>query len=196
MERTGKNQTKLKKLTGIALFTAIVAVLQLLGTPLKLGPFAGAVVLVPIAIGAAVYGVGAGAWLGFVFGVIVLLSGDAAAFLAISIPGTIVTVLLKGTLAGLCSGLLYRLLEKINVWLAGIAAAVICPVVNSGVFLLGCRFFFFDTIIQWAGGSGYAGHPVQYMFLGLIGVNFLVELGISVLCTPLIVRMIKAGKKI
>ena len=88
-------------LTGVAIFTAIVVVLQLLGSFVRFGPFSVSLVLIPIVVGAAMYGAGAGAWLGFVFGMAVLLSGDAAAFLPISPLGTVVTVLAKGTLAGL-----------------------------------------------------------------------------------------------
>ena len=63
-----------KKLVGVALFTAIVVVLQLIGSGIKLGPFSISLVLVPIVVGAALYGKSAGAWLGFVFGFVVLLT--------------------------------------------------------------------------------------------------------------------------
>ena len=66
-------------------------------------------VLIPIVIGAATCGPKIGAWLGFVFGIFVLISGDAAAFLSVDIFGTIVTVLLKGTLCGLAAGYVYKL---------------------------------------------------------------------------------------
>ena len=88
-----------RTLTGVALFTAIVVVLQFLGAFIRFGPFSISLVLIPIVVGAALYGPWAGAWLGFVFGVVVLLSGDAAAFLVISPIGTILVVLLKGALA-------------------------------------------------------------------------------------------------
>ena len=75
---------KTKNMVGVALFTAIVVVLQFLGGGIKVGGvFSISLVLVPIVVGAAVYGWKAGAWLGFAFGVAVLLSGDAAAFLVI-----------------------------------------------------------------------------------------------------------------
>jgi len=94
-----------QKIVGLGLFTAIVIVLQLMGSFIRFGTFSISLVLVPVVIGAALYGAGAGAWLGFVFGVVVLLSGDAAAFLGVNALGTILTVLVKGTLAGLLSGL-------------------------------------------------------------------------------------------
>jgi len=184
-------------------------------------------VLVPIVVGAAVYGWQAGAWLGLTFGVAVLLSGDAAAFLAVDVFGTILTVLLKGTAAGLCAGLAYRALlhllesrskgqillmknryglgecceagvydfiSRNNRYLAVLIAAVICPVVNTGVFLLGCRVFFFETITEWGTAAGFE-NAASYMFLGLAGVNFLIEIGTNLLLSPVIVRIISYAKK-
>ena len=126
-----------QKIVGLGLFTAIVIVLQLMGSFIRFGTFSISLVLVPVVIGAALYGAGAGAWLGFVFGVVVLLSGDAAAFLGVNALGTILTVLVKGTLAGLLSGLVYKALENKNRTLAVAVAAVVCPVVNTGVTLFG-----------------------------------------------------------
>ena len=124
-----------RRLTGMAILTAIVVVLQLLGSFIRFGPFSISLVLVPIVVGAALYGAAGGAWLGFVFGVTVLLSGDAGVFLAVNAPGTILTVLLKGTIAGLCAGTVYSLMERAGELPAVIASAVICPVVNTGIFL-------------------------------------------------------------
>ena len=95
----------IQKLTGIAIFTAIVVILQAIGAAIRFGPFSVSLVLLPIVVGAALYGPAAGAWLGFVFSVVVLVSGDAAAFLAVNVPGTLITVLVKGTAAGLVAGL-------------------------------------------------------------------------------------------
>ena len=178
------------------MLTAIVVVLQLLGTPLKLGMFAGAVALLPIVIGAALYGWKAGAWLGFAFGATVLLSGDAAPFLAISIPGTIITVLAKGSVCGATSGLVHTLLARFNKALAAYTAAIVAPIVNTGIFAIGCYVFFYQDLIQWNAGSAapYA-NTTGYIFLGLIGVNFFVELGTSVVLAPVITRLIKIGQK-
>ena len=84
-----KNRMETRTMTGVALLTAIVVVLQLLGSFIRFGMFSISLVLVPIVIGAALYGAGAGAWLGFMFGVAVLISGDAAAFLTLSVFGTV-----------------------------------------------------------------------------------------------------------
>lgn len=188
------NTGKTRKLTGIAIFTAIVVVLQLLGSFIRFGPFSISLVLIPIVVGAAMYGVAAGAWLGFIFGLVVLLSGDAAAFLGVNAIGTIITVIAKGTLAGLCAGLVFRALEKTNTYVAVIVSAIVCPVVNTGVFLLGCLLFFMETINGWAASAGFASAGT-YMIVGLVGLNFVFELLVNVVLSPVIVRIIAIGKK-
>ena len=183
-----------RTLTGMALFTAIVVVLQFLGAFIRFGPFSISLVLIPIVVGAALYGPAAGAWLGFVFGMVVLLSGDAGPFLAVNPLGTVLTVLVKGAAAGFCAGLVHRALEKLNGWLAAIFAAVTAPVVNTGVFLLGCVCFFMPTVTEWGTAAGFP-NVGSYMILGLVGANFLVELAVNLVLSPVIVRLIKLGRK-
>ena len=148
-----KNNANIRKLVMCAILTAIVIILQLLGSFIRFGTFSVSLVLAPIVIGAALLGPFVGMWLGFVFGLVVLMSGDAGAFLAVDVAGTVITVLVKGSLAGLLTGLAYKAAEKINVYVATAISAVVCPVVNTGVFLVGCKLFFMDTITEWAGGS-------------------------------------------
>lgn len=185
---------KTKNMVGVGLFTAIVVVLQFLGGGIKFGMFSISLVLVPIVVGAALYGWKSGAWLGFAFGAAVLLSGDAAAFLAIDPLATVGVVLLKGAACGLMAGLVYKLLVKISNVAAVFAAAIACPIVNTGVFLLGCQLFFLETVAEWGAAMGYE-NVGAYMFLGLAGVNFLIEIGVNILLAPVIVRLIKVGKK-
>ena len=186
--------TKTKNMVGIGLFTAIVVVLQLMGGGIRVGSmFSISLVLVPIVVGAAVYGWKAGGLLGFVFGVAVLLAGDAAAFLAVDQLGTVVTVLLKGTACGLVAGLCYKFFSRWNSLLAVVVAAVVCPVVNTGIFLLGCKLFFYETVRAWGAAAGFE-NAASYMFFGLAGVNFLLELGANIVLAPVISRLIRIGK--
>lgn len=202
-----RKRTDVRKLAGMALLTAVVVILQLLGSFIRFGPFSISLVLIPIVVGAALYGAGAGAWLGFVFGLVVLLSGDAAAFLAISPAGTILTVLLKGTLAGLIAGLVYRALagrkkgpdgtqqDTLSAKpLAVIAAAIVCPVVNTGIFLLCSVLFFLPTITEWAAALGFESAG-KYMIFGMVGGNFLFELLFNIVLSPVIIRLIRIRKK-
>lgn len=190
-----KTKFNVKKLVGIAVFTAIVVVLQLLGGGIKVGGlFSISLVLVPIVVGAAVYGWEAGLWLGGAFGLAVLLSGDAAAFMAVDPIGTVVTVMLKGIGCGFAAGLLYKLLSGKSMVLGALAAALVCPVVNTGIFLIGCRLFFYDTVAQWGAAAGFP-NAAAYMFLGLAGINFLVEVATNLILAPVIIRLIRIGKK-
>ena len=182
--------TKTQKIVGIGLFTAIVVALQLLAASIKFGPFSITLVLAPIVIGAALYGVGAGAWLGAAFGVSVLISGDAAAFMTINPAGTVVTVLLKGMLAGLVAGLIYKALESKNKTVAVVLAGIACPIVNTGIFLAGCYLFFQEWLVSVFGTTGFAT-----VVTGLVSVNFAVELGINMVLASVIVRIIDIGKK-
>ena len=177
-----------------AILTALVVVLQMMGAFIRFGMFSISLVLVPIVIGASVGGAKLGAWLGGVFGIVVLISGDAAAFLAISVPGTIITVMVKGIARGLVAGLIYKWLSKYDRYASVVISALVCPVVNTGVFLLGCSVFFMDTIKTWA-LADYGENVVGYLFLGLAGVNFLVEVAINVLLTPAIVRLLDFRNK-
>ncbi len=184
-------QNKTKQIVGVGLLTAIVIVLQALAIGIRFGVFNITLVLIPIVVGAALYGAWAGAWLGFVFGVVVLFT-DAGVFLAINIPGTIVTCIGKGMLAGLAAGIVYKLLADRNRIVATVLSAVVAPVVNTGVFLIGCCLFFYSTIVSWAEAAGFASAG-SYMILGLVGVNFLVELAVNLVLSSVIVRIVQLG---
>ena len=188
--RTSKN---IRTITYLAMLTAIVIVLQLAGSFIKLGMFSVSLVLMPIVVGAAIGGPRFGAWLGGVFGLAVLFSGDAAAFLTIDPFGTVVTVMVKGVLAGLVAGFVFDAIakkaDKGNLF-AAIVAAISCPIVNTGIFLVGCLLFFMPTIEEWAAGLGYA-NAGQYMILGLVGGNFIFELVINMVLVPAIVALVK-----
>ena len=178
-----QNATSTEKLVMYALLTAIVVALQLLGSFIHFGVFSINLALVPIIIGAAIGGSLAGAWLGLVCA-IVILARDSAAFLAVNAAGTIITVIAKGILSGLAAGCVYKLLESKNRLLAVISAGIVCPVVNTGVFLIGCRIFFLKQIQAWGFSSIW-----NYMVLG-IGLNFVVELLINLVLSSVIVRLI------
>jgi uncharacterized membrane protein len=186
-----KNNKSTKVVTLTALLVALVVILQFMGSFIKIGIFSVSLVLVPIVIGASMCGVFSGAFLGFVFGVVVLLSGDAAAFMAINPFGTIITVLLKGTLSGFFAAIVYKLIAPKNKTVAVFSSAVVCPVVNTGIFLIGCLLFFMDTIYSWAGGQDI----IKFMVFGLGLMNFPIELLINIVLSPVIVRLLNIKNK-
>lgn len=175
---------KTKTIVGIGLLTAIVVVLQALSLGIKIGMFSVTFVLVPIIVGAALYGWIAGAWLGLVFGVMVLF--DAAPFLAINIPGTVIVCILKGVAAGAVAGLVYKLLEKKSSLVATVVAGIAAPVCNTGIFVLGCIIFFMKAL-------GF--ETIGAMLIAFVGVNFFIELAVNLVLATVIVKIISIGKK-
>ena len=189
-----KASEKTRRLTGLALMTAIIVVLQVVASFVKFGPFSITLALAPIIIGAALYGAGAGAWLGAVFGIVVLIACVAGWDLGGNILFTANPLLtaalciVKGAAAGLVSGAVFRALSGNSPMGAAITAGIVCPVVNTGIFCVGLSVFFYDTLVAWAGGANL----IYYIIFGLTGVNFLLELVINLVLSTVIVRVVKA----
>lgn len=190
--------TKIKNMVGMALLMALVIVLQFVsGMIPAVGGFSISLVLIPIVVGAAIYGPGAGALLGGVFGVVVTVNcingtdiGGAMVFQAN--PALCVAVVLaKGILAGFAAGWAYCLLKKKNGYVAMLCCATVCPVVNTGLFVTCMMLFFKDILAAWAGG----GDVLAYVLTGLILANFVPELIINVVFGTAGQRMIKLVKK-
>ena len=200
-----QSMKKTKTLVGMAIFTALVVVLQLLAGSIKIGTFSPSLVLILIVIGAAVYGAKAGAWLGLVFGVVVLIGcitgADAGGWLRWGVNPwmTAVICIVKGMAAGFLSGLTFRALQHKNEIAATVAASVVCPVVNTGLFVLGAVAVFKPLLLEWAAAwaasTGNEGASlVTYLFIGMVGLNFLLEMLINVVLSPIVVRILKARK--
>ena len=185
-----------KRMVGIGLLMALVIVLQLIPIP-PVGGFPISLVLIPIVMGAAMYGPAAGAILGAAFGIIVFINcvtgadpGGAMVFQA-NPALCFIVVLAKGTLAGLASGLVYKLVSRWNAYVAMLCAAIVCPVVNTGIFVACMLLFFVDVLSAWAGGADLVG----YILTGLILANFEPELIINVVFSPAGQRIIHMFKK-
>ena len=193
---TNSRKIQTEKLVLGAIMTGLVIVLQLVGSATTFfGPFSTAVALIPIVLGAAMCGTAIGAWLGFVFGMVVILSGGAALFFAFNVPGTIITVLAKGTACGLSAGIAYKYLSKFNKYIAVLAAAIVCPLVNTGMFLLGCYIFFLDSATQIAQTLGLTVSGMA-VFWALAMGNFALEIISNAVLSPVIVRILKFNKNL
>lgn len=171
-------------MTGIALLMALVVVLQLLGGTIPpIGGFTISLVLIPIVLGAALYGPGSGALLGAAFSVVVIIGcvtgtdvGGAMVFQANPIL-CILVVAGKGILAGFLSGVIYKAVKPAQPKTAMVLAAIVCPVVNTGIFIACMAAFFMDVLAAWAGG----GEVLGYILSGLVLCNFVPELIINVI---------------
>ena len=192
------NNAKVKRMAAIGLLMALVVVMQFVsGLIPPVSGFSISLVLIPIVLGAALYGPSAGALLGATFGVVVFINcvtgadlGGAMVFQANPVL-CFVVVIAKGTLAGLASGAVYKLLKDKNTYLAMLCAAIVCPVVNTGVFVV-CMFaFFIDVLSAWAQG----GDVVGYVLTGLVLANFVPELIVNVVFSPASARIAKVVTK-
>ncbi len=194
-------KTDTRKLTTLAIFTALIIVLQLVSALLTrfvpVLPVSITLTLVPIVVGAALYGVSAGAYLGGVFGVVVLLfcitgldMGGAMLWNANAFLCALVC-LVKGIAAGAAAGAVYRAIAPKNQVAGAVCAGIAAPVVNTGLFLIAVFAFFRETLTLWAGGQDL----LTYAIVGLAGINFLVELCVNLILAPVIVRIIGARQK-
>ncbi len=188
-----KNSLMIKKLVGLATLTALVIVLQLLSNNVTFGNLSITLALIPIAVGAILYGPLAGLFLGMVMGGIVLTGADTQTyFLSVNPAATVVLCLVKSGVAGLVSGLLFKLFAfiakkqssvnaKKGLFAAGIiVAALVVPLVNTFIFIIGAVIFF----------SVY--YPsLEAAIAAVIGTNFLVEFIISAALSPALVTLVK-----
>ena len=198
MNNTQKRFDKdsIRKMVMISILGVIIVVLQALATFISsagLFPVAFTLALVPILVGSAMYGIGAGTILGTVFGVIVFAIDPTAHFLmGMNFLATAAICIGKGALAGLAAGVTYKALEKANRLVAIITAGIIVPIVNTGCFVLGMLLFFKDTIIGWSAGSASFG---SYIIFGLCGINFVVELCVNLILATAIKTIVGQAKK-
>ena len=190
-------QMKTQKLTAMSILLALVIILQLFATFIPMKPFNLNLTLIPIVVGAALYGKKSGALLGFAFAAVVMITyiTGAAAFghilwLALPIMIAIVT-LFRGAATGFAAGAVYNLLKSKSSYFAGVASAVIAPIVNTGIYCLAMIFLFRDALSEKAGGTDI----YYFLIFGMVGINFLIELAINVLLSPAIVRIIGVRKK-
>ncbi|MCI6636901.1 MAG: ECF transporter S component [Lachnospiraceae bacterium] len=190
--------SKVQRMTMLAILAAIVIVLQV-AVSIPLGPFTITLTLVPIIIGAILDGPAGGAFLGAVFGAVVsiqVITGAAGAFSTMMLEyqpvATILVCLLKGTLAGLVSGLFFRLFSRIHYYSGVLLAAIIAPIVNTGIFSVAALTIFRGLI---AGALGTDQNLLGVFLTTFIGLNFVVEFAINVALTPVIIRIVRIVKK-
>ena len=191
-----------RKFVYTAMFAAIVVVLQMF-VSIPVGMFTITLTLVPVMLGALLFGPASGAFLGGVFGVVVAIqvitgaAGPASTLMLTQAPvTTIVLCILKGALAGWISGLVYQaVLKTEKKKLAVILSAVACPIVNTGIFCIGLTVFYNNLLNEWAIAGEFA-NAFTFIILGLIGLNFVIEFAVNVLLIPVTLRMMKIVKRL
>lgn len=187
------NKNKIRYLSGVAILTAITVILGLVGIYAPKFQVSINFALIPIVIGACVYGPFAGLFLGLVDGVICIVDpATISTFWAFNPIVTIILCLLKTGLAGLCSGFIFKLLRKKNEIIASTVGAIVVPLINTTTFIIGVLLFFVPLYDSWAGG---AGKGLGLLFTVTLLINLVVEIAYTSLLSPAIHKIIKIASK-
>lgn len=182
-----KNPFTVRNMPFIAILLAIEIVLQFIGNNIQLGPVSINLSLVPITLGAIVFGPWVGLFLGIFNALFVLLAPSTIIFYNITVWGTIVTCLAKSSIAGFVGGLIYLLINRWNNFVATIITSISIPVINTGLFALFALIFFRPLLEE---NVGTFSNIYQFLLIGMIGWNFIFELTFSVVLTFPIYRII------
>ena len=204
-----QNKQKTLKLTQLGILIALVIVLQ---SVMSFGFINICLCLVPITLGAILLDWKGGLALGVLFGFIALFWGilgkdQFTFFLFAANPAmTIAICLVKGSLAGLVPALLYKWLSRYEYnnskLVASIVSSVSAPIVNTGIFTIGSLIIRDDVIEAVTKANETNGNTppdmsnfVLFLFVGLIGVNFIIEFAINVILSPAIHKITEIVQK-
>ena len=174
-----------KNVTVLAILLSLVIVLQAFGGSFSIGAVTLNFTLIPLVLGAIVLGKYAGAFLGFASGLVVLIQvilAPAGFYYIIWTNSPFVTTmicLVKTTVAGFVSGWIFDILKKKNRYTAVFFAAGVVPVINTGLFVLGCLCMW-DTIALMSEGM----NVFMFILVGLVTFNFFIEFAINLLVAP------------
>ena len=151
--------------------------------------------LLPVVIvGAALYGPWVGAWLTVIPNIIAFFV-EGALFMVYSSIGGFATIVLKGILAGIASGFIYKALSKKRPMVAITVASIAAPLVNTGVFILGSYILVWDKMIEAAVDTGIAAEFAGIAILLGLGFNCAVELILNIVLAPAIFKILQIVTK-
>ena len=196
-----------KQITGIAVLLALVIVLQMLSGSMMIGQVQLNFSLIPIVLGSVIYGPIIGAMLGLACGIVVLVEvimGGGLFYVIIWANDPVITVLIclvKTTVAGFLSGTLYKFISKKSNVAAIFVSSAIVPIVNTGLFILGCLCMN-DTVLLFQTQLGQVSDfahvigmsPLVFILVILVTFNFFVELAINLILAPTLNRVLKIIK--
>ncbi len=207
------NSVKIRRMVTISFLMTIVIVLQLLGNFIEGFMNNLALGIIPIAIGAILYGPKVGAFLGFVMSAIILTNPGNYLLMetGFDVFKLVLIILIKTPLAGFVCGLVYKLLAKRAERIENKAkrtTAIIFAIAFSSIFVVivnSLTYFLLMLLFFSGSGSGFSlaklnevygyTNVVLLLLLGFIGVNFLIEMGLIFLTTPAIISIVKIATR-
>ncbi len=190
-----------RNVTLLGILTALVIVLQLFACAIPMFGVTLNFSLIPIALAGILVGWLGGAIVGFACGLVVFITTavlgqePSTAFFFQTNPFVLTVMCIsKTTVAGIVSGLLYKLISKKNAFVAVSVASLIIPIINTGIYLLGI-ILMKDSAAQFMNLDTSAASLVFTVVFGLIWLNFVLEIAITTIFAPLFYRVIKVIDK-
>ncbi len=192
-----KNFFSARNIAYLAVLLALVIVLQAVGGTITIGPCSLNFTLIPIALGAILFGVRGGGLLGLACGIVVLIQVIVGGgFYAVIWTGnpvvTTITCIVKTTAAGAVAGLVYRLLSPKNKYVAVFLSAGLVPVINTALFIVG-MLCMSNVLSAEYGVNGI--DILIFILVSLITFNFFIEFAINLLLAPAIHRVVLVAEK-
>lgn len=184
-----------KRVTGLAVLLALVIVLQAFGGTITIGAVQLNFTLIPIVLGAILFGPIVGAILGFACGVVVLIQvivGLVPFYTLIWTNDPIVTTLtciVKTTVAGFVAGVVFKAFARKNKLVAVFVASAIVPIINTALFIVGCLF------MSAVGGMASGQNLLVFILVTLVTFNFFIELAVNLIVSPAVHRVVEVVEK-
>ena len=180
-----KNKKNIMFVAGNGILIALTVVLTLISNYADATGVNFNISLVTIVLGACIFGPVSGLIMGVVNGVLTIIAPATVTwFIPESLFGTILVCVVKTGVAGLVSGFVYKALKKKNDVVASFVAGLVVPFVNTGLFILGSLIWFMNVYQTFTG-----------LLQGAITINFLIELGLALVLSPVVYRIIVAITK-
>ncbi len=195
-----KKKLRLKEFAFMSILIALTVVIQTISAafPLKVAGLSISLVMVPVVIASYYFGLCGGAIVGGAFGITVFVHSiigldPAGAFVfGINPFSTFVATVVRGALAGFLTAFVCKGFKKVFLpWVCYIATAIVAPLFNTTLFIAIYSLLFNDLLVGSAESEGYAGNIFGFIIVGMVGINFLVELATTVLLAPPVCRSLE-----
>jgi LytS/YehU family sensor histidine kinase len=95
---------------------------------------------------------------------------------------TTLTCLVKTTLAGWVSGIVFKAIKKKNETAAIFVASGIVPVINTAVFVVGCLLM--TNSVHGMAGSANVFSVLWFILISIVTFNFFIEFAVNLLLAP------------
>ena len=171
------------------ILTALVIVLQLFGSSIPMFGITLNFSLIPIALAGILLGWAGGAIVGFIT-TAVLGQEPITASLFQTNPAILTIMCIgKTTIAGLISGVLYKLISKRNNAVAVGVGAIAIPLINTSIYVIGMLLMknSLISLMEWDFTSTWA---VFATIFSIIWLNFVLEIVITIIFTPIVYKVI------